>query len=84
MLAIRLVGRGKMMDVRLGLGNVDNGTGHGPDHDHGAGSIALHQVSGNAGSEEVGTVDVDGPKLAHTVDGVLDGLEVLGETSRGD
>lgn len=72
------------MNIRLGLRNVDNGAGHGADHDHGTRSLALHQVTGNAGREKVGTVDVDGPQLAHAVNGVVNGLKVLGETSGGD
>ena len=39
---------------------------------------------GDSGSEEVGAVDVDIPELAHAVDGVVDGLEVLGEAGAGD
>lgn len=39
---------------------------------------------GDHGGEEVGAVDVDVPELAHTVDRIVDGLEVLGEAGRGD
>lgn len=66
------------------LGNVDNGAGHAANHDDAAGSAALHQVTGDTGSEEVGAVDVDAPELAQAVDGVVDGLEVLGKAGRGD
>lgn len=41
-------------------------------------------MASDTGSEEVSAVDVDTPELAQTVDGVVDGLKVLGETSRGD
>lgn len=41
-------------------------------------------MTSDRGGEKVGTVDVDGPELAHALDGVVDGLEVLGETSRCD
>lgn len=34
--------------------------------------------------EQVCTVDVDAPELADAVDGVVDGLEVLGETGGCD
>lgn len=64
----------------LGLGNVDDGAGHGADHNHAAGGLTLHEVTGDGGGEEVGAVDVDSPQLAHAVDRVVDGLEVLGET----
>lgn len=68
----------------LGLGHVDDGTGHAADQDHAAVALALHEVAGDGRGEEVGTVDVDGPELAQAVDGVVDGLEVLGEAGRGD
>jgi hypothetical protein len=41
-------------------------------------------VASDGGCEEVGAVDVDSPELAHAVDGVVDGLEVLGETGGCD
>lgn len=41
-------------------------------------------MTGDAGSEEVGTIDIDGPELAHAVDGVVNGLEVLGEARGSD
>lgn len=69
---------------RLGLGHVDNGAGHAADHDNAAGSLALHQVLGDAGGEEVCAVDVDTPELLHAVERVRDGVEVLREAGRGD
>lgn len=68
----------------MGLGNVDNGTAHTSDEDHAAGGLALHQVLGDSDGEEIGTVNVDAPQLAHAVDRVVDGVVVLGETSAGD
>ena len=69
---------------RLRLGHVDNGARHAADEDHAAGALSRHQVAGDRGGEEVGAVDIDSPELAHTIDGVVDGLEVLGEAGRGD
>jgi hypothetical protein len=63
----------------LGLRHVDNGATHTSDEDDATRSLALHKVTSDSGSEEVGAVDVDTPELSHTVDGVLDGVEVLGE-----
>lgn len=68
----------------MGLGHIDNGTTHAADEDHAAGGLALHQVLGDGDSEEVGAVDVDAPQLAQAVDGVVDGIVVLGEASTGD
>lgn len=66
------------------LGDVYDGTGHASNEDNASRALALHQVTSNGGSKEVGTVNVNGPKLANTVNGVFDGLEILGETSGGD
>jgi len=41
-------------------------------------------MAGDGRGEKVGAVNVDGPQLAHAVDGVVDGLKVLGEAGRGD
>lgn len=41
-------------------------------------------MAGDGGGEQEGAVDVDGEQLAETVDGVVDGLEILSETGRGD
>lgn len=41
-------------------------------------------MPGDLDGEEVGAVDVDGPELAHAVDGVLGGRVVLGEAGRCD
>jgi len=68
----------------LGLGDVDDGTAHGPDHDDAARGVALHQVLGNTNSEEPGAVDVHTPKLLHAVVWVVDGREVLGEAGGCD
>lgn len=71
-------------NLRLGLRDVDNGARHAANHDHAAVALALHEVAGDRGGKQVCAVDVDGPQLAHAVDGVVDGLEVLGEAGRGD
>lgn len=68
----------------LRLWDVDNGTAHGADHDNAAGCFALHQVLGNTNSEEPGAVDIDTPKLLHTVMWVVDSWEVLGEAGGSD
>lgn len=68
---------------RLGLGYVDNRAAHAADEYHTALGTTVHQVTGNGSGEEVGAVEVDSEQLAHTLDGVVDGLEVLGEPSRG-
>lgn len=70
--------------LRLGLGNVDDGTAHAADEDHAALGVALHEVAGNGRGEEVGAVDVDGEQLAHTLDGVVGGVVVLGEAGGRD
>lgn len=63
----------------LGLGYVDDGTTHTADEDDATRSLALHKVTSDSSSEEVGAIDVDTPELPHTVDGVLDGVKVLGK-----
>jgi hypothetical protein len=63
----------------LGLRHVDDSATHASNEDNATRSLALHKVTSDSGSEEVGAVDVDTPELSHTVDGVLDGVEVLGE-----
>lgn len=41
-------------------------------------------MAGDAGGKQVGSVHVDSPKLSQALDGVVDGLKVLGEACRGD
>ena len=69
---------------RLWLGHVDDGPGHGPDHDDAARGFALHEVARHAHGEEIGAVDVDAPEFFHPVVGVGDGVVVFGEAGRGD
>lgn len=64
--------------------DVDNGTRHAADEYYATGSLAIHEVTSHTSSEEVGAVDVDAPELSHTIDGVFDGVEVLGEAGRGN
>ena len=73
-----------ILGLRLGLRNVNDGTAHATNEDHAALGLALHQVPSDGGGEQVSAVDVDGPEFAHAVDGVVGGLEVLGESGRGD
>lgn len=68
----------------LGLGNINDSAGHGADHDDAPGRLPLHQVLSNINGEKVCAVDIDTPQLLHTVEGVVDGLEVLGEAGRRD
>ena len=82
---------GEVTDTGLGgvvrslrLGNVDDGAGHAANHDHAASGLALHEVAGDRGGKEVGAVNVDSPELTHTLDGVGDGVKVLGEAGRSD
>lgn len=67
--------------LRLGLGDIDNGTAHAADEDHAALTLTSHQVTRDSSREQVGAVHVDSEELAHAVEGVISGLEVLGEAS---
>lgn len=69
---------------RLGLRHVDDGAAHAADEDHAALCLALHEVAGDGGGEEVGAVDVDGEQLAHALDGVVGCVVVLGEARGRD
>ena len=69
----------------LWLWDVDDGTGHAADEDHGAGGgFALHQVLCYTCGEEVCAVYVDAPELLHAFVGVANRVEVLGEACAGD
>ena len=68
----------------LRLGNINDSAGHGADHNDATGRLPLHKVLSNIDGEEVCAVDIDAPQLLHTVEGVVDGLEVLGEAGRRD
>jgi len=68
----------------LWLWNVDDRTRHATNHDNGARSLSLQEVLCDTNGEEVCSVNVDTPQLLDTVVWVVDGVEVLGETSRGD
>lgn len=70
--------------LRLRLRHVDDGTAHAADEDHAALCLALHEVAGDGGGEEIGAVDVDAEQLAHAVDGVVCGVVVLGEARGRD
>lgn len=41
-------------------------------------------MSGNTSSKVIGAVDVDGPAFLHSLVRIVDGVEVLCETGRGD
>lgn len=63
----------------LGLGDIDDGPGHGSYHDHAALCVSFHQVTGNTGCEQVGTVDVDAPEFLDSIKRVGDCIEILRE-----
>lgn len=69
---------------RLGLRHVDHSAGHGTDHHDATGGLAFDQMTSNAGSEQVASINIDGPALLHALRRVVDGIEVLGETRGGD
>ena len=71
-------------DLRLRLGNVHNGTAHTANEDNATRRLALHEVLGDGGGEEISAVNIDIPQLAHALYGVVDGLKVLSEAGRGD
>lgn len=70
--------------LRLRLGNVDDGSRHAANQNHATGRLALHEMAGDGGSKQVCTVNIDGPQLAHAVNGIVDGLKVLGEAGGSD
>ncbi len=83
--------RGQMADGCLGcvvgclrLRDVDDGPGHGSDHDDAALCVSLHQVTGDAGCEQVGPVDVDAPEFLDSIERISDCVEVLGEAGGCD
>lgn len=63
----------------LGLWYVDDRAGHGADEHHATRSLAFHQVASYRSSEEVGSIYVNTPELADSVNWVVDGFEVFGE-----
>ena len=69
---------------RLWLRHVDNGAGHGADHDHGAFDLALHEMPGYFAGEKVCAVNIDTPELLHAIWWVCDGIEIFGEAGRCD
>ena len=66
----------------LRLRDVDNSAGHAANEDHCSRCLPLHQMFGNCNCKQVCTIHVDAPKLADSLDRVVDGFEVLGETGR--
>lgn len=68
----------------LRLGHIDNGAGHGANHDHATLCFSVHQMTGNAGCEQIGAVNIDAPQFLHPVVGIGDCVEVLGKTGRSD
>lgn len=69
-------------DLRLRLRNIDDGTRHAANQYHASGGLSVHKVLGDTGRKHVCAINVDSPKLAHAVDWVVDGIEVLGEAGR--
>jgi hypothetical protein len=66
----------------LWLWDVDNRSGHATDHDDASWCLPLHKVLRHCDRVQIGTVDVDSPKLLYAVMRVGDGIVVLGEASR--
>lgn len=67
---------------RLGLRNVDNGSGHGANHDNTSRRFSLHQVPCHTGGEQIRPINVDSPKLLHTIVWICNGIKVLREACR--
>lgn len=65
------------------LRNIDNGATHTANKDHAALGLALHQMTGDRGSKQVGAIHIDRKQLAHALNGVVGGLEVLTEAGAG-
>lgn len=70
--------------LRLWLRHVNNSARHASDKDHATGGLAGHQVLGDSDGEQVCAVYVDAPQLTHAINGVVDSIEVLSESSAGD
>jgi hypothetical protein len=68
----------------LRLRNIDNSTRHAANHDNAPGHLPLHEVLGHSYSIQVGTVNIDSPKLLYAVMRVGDGVVVLCEARRRD
>lgn len=68
----------------LRLGNVNNSTRHATYHDDAAWCLALHEVLGDSGSEQVGPIHIDTPQLLHSIVRIRDGVKVLSKPSRGN
>ena len=68
----------------LRLGDVDDGARHGPNHHDTTRGLPLHQVTSNSGSEQIRSIHIDAPELLHTVEGVGNRIEILGEAGRSD
>ena len=66
----------------LWLRNVDYGSRHAADHDNASRCLPLHEMLRDSDRVQVGTVDIDSPKLLYAVMRVRDGVVVLGEASR--
>lgn len=70
--------------ARLRLRHVDDGARHAADEYHAAWRLAPHKVLGDSDGEEIRAIDIDSPELAHAVNRIADGIEILSEASRGD
>ena len=73
-----------MGTLRLGLWNIDDSTGHTSNNHDTTRHLTLHKVLRNSNSKQVGSVDVDAPQLAHTINWIVNCVKVLSETSRCD
>jgi hypothetical protein len=68
----------------LRLRDVDDCPGHAPNEHHAPLCIPLHQMSSHSNGKIISSVDIDAPKLVHSVRRIVDGVVILGEASRGD
>lgn len=66
----------------LRLWNIDNGTGHTANKHHASWSLTLYQVFCNGNCKQVCSIHVNTPEFSNSVDWVVDGFKILGETSR--
>lgn len=64
----------------LRLGDVDDRTAHGADHDNTAGLLAFHEMLSNTNGKQPGAVDIHAPQFLHAVVRVVDGGVVFCET----
>ena len=67
---------------RLRLRYIDNGSGHGSNHNHTATCFSFHQMAGHSYRKQIGAIDIDPPKLFDAIEWVLNGVKVLCKAGR--